>query len=128
MSISWFSKKQNSVALSTTKAEYITVASCAQILWMKQTLHDFRLKFDGVPIFCDNTSAINLTKNPIHHSRTKHIDIRHHFIREHVQNGHIVLDFVNSNNQLTDIFTKPLNGENFCKNRLELGIILCDIS
>ena len=95
---------------------------------MKQTLRDFGLKFDGVPIFYDNTSAINLTKNPIHHSRTKHIDIRHDFIRDQVQNGHIILDFVNSNNQLADIFTKPLNEESFCKNRLELGIIGSDIS
>ena len=85
--ISWFSKKQNSVSLSTTEAEYIAVASCcAKILWIKQTLCDFRLKFDSVPIFYDNTRAINLTKNPIDHSRIKHIDIRHHFIREQVQN------------------------------------------
>ena len=95
---------------------------------MKQTLCDFGLKFDNVPIFCDNTSAINLTKNPIHHSRTKHIDIRHHFIREHVQNCHITLEFVSSNNQLADIFTKPLSEESFCKNRLELGIIRWDAS
>ena len=81
--VSWFSKKQNSAAF--TEAEYIGVASwCAQILWMKQTLCDFGLKFDSVPIFCNNISAINLTKNPVHHSRTKHIDIRHYFIREHV--------------------------------------------
>ena len=66
---------------------------------MKQTLCDFGLKFDSVPIFCDNTSAINLTKNLVHHSKTKHFDIRHHFIREQVQNGHIILDFVNSNNE-----------------------------
>ncbi|KAL4025858.1 hypothetical protein IC575_014264 [Cucumis melo] len=127
--VSWFSKKKNLVALSTTKAQYIMVSSCcAQILWMKQTLCDFGLKFDNVPIFCDNTSVINLTKNPIHHSRAKHIDIRHHFIREHVQNGHITLEFVSSNDQLVDIFTKPLNEENFYKNRLELGIIHCDAS
>ena len=69
-----------------------------------------------MPIFCDITRAINLTKNLVHHltknllhhSRTKHIDIRHHFIREHVQNGHIILDFVNSNNQLADIFTEEI--------------------
>ena len=90
---------------------------------MKKTLCDFGLKFDNVHIFCDNTSAINLTKNPIHHSRTKHIDIRHHFIREHVQNGHITLEFVSSNNQLADIFIKPLNEDSFCKTRFELGII-----
>ncbi|KAL4011410.1 hypothetical protein IC575_028468 [Cucumis melo] len=74
--VSWFSKKQNSVALSTTEVEYIDVASCcAQILWMKQTFCDFGLKFDNVPIFYDNSSAINLTKNPIHHSRTLDITL-----------------------------------------------------
>ena len=70
----WFSKKQISVVLS--EAEYIALASCsAQILWMKQTVCDSGLKFDSVPIFCDNTRAINLTKNPVHHSRTKHITL-----------------------------------------------------
>ena len=98
------------------------------MLWMKQTLCDFGLKFDNVPIFCDNTSVINLTKNPIHHSRTKHIDIRHHFIREHVQNCHITLEFVSSNSHLVDIFTEALSEESFCKNRVKLDIIPCDAS
>ncbi|KAK8663836.1 hypothetical protein V6N13_083641 [Hibiscus sabdariffa] len=85
MLISWFSKKQNSVALSTTEAEYISAGSCcAQVLWMKQQLFDYRIDVGTIPIKCDNTSAICLTKNPIHHSRTKHIEIRHHFIRDHV--------------------------------------------
>lgn len=84
--VSWFSKKQNSVALSTAEAEYIAAGSCcAQVLYMKQQLEDFKLKFDHIPIRCDNTSAINISKNPILHSRTKHIEIRHHFIRDHVQ-------------------------------------------
>ncbi|KAK8621081.1 hypothetical protein V6N13_067524 [Hibiscus sabdariffa] len=85
MLISWFSKKQNSVALSTTEAEYISADSCcAQVLWMKQQLFDYGIDVGTIPIKCDNTSAICLTKNPIHHSRTKHIEIRHHFIRDHV--------------------------------------------
>ena len=69
---------------------------------------------------CDNKSAINLTKYPIQHLRTKHIDIRHHFLCDHIQNGDISLEFVNINNQLTDIFTKPLNEErlNFIKHYL----------
>nr|KYP73274.1 Retrovirus-related Pol polyprotein from transposon TNT 1-94 [Cajanus cajan] len=74
--VSWHSKKQNSVALSTTEVEYIVVGSCcAQILWMKQQLFDFGLSLDHIPIRCDNTSAINLSKNPVLHSRTKHIEI-----------------------------------------------------
>ena len=81
---------------------------------------DYGIKFDHIPIKCDNTSAINLSKNPIQHSRTKHIDIRHHFLRDHVKNGDISLDFVDTNNQLADIFTKPLNEErlNFIKHDL----------
>ena len=72
---------------------------------------------------CNNTSAINLSKNPIQHSRTKHIDIIHHFLRDHIQNGDISLEFVNTNNQHADIFTKPLNEErlNFIKH--DLGMI-----
>ena len=86
--ISGHSKKQTCVGLSTTKVEYIVVgSSCAQILWIKRQLEDFGLKVNNVPLLCDNTSAINLTKNQIQHSRTKHIEIRHHFIRDHVSNG-----------------------------------------
>ena len=75
---------------------------------------------------CDNTSAINLSKNPIQHSRTKHIEIRHHFLRDHTQKGDIVLQFIPTENQLADIFTKSLGEEQFCKIRQELGIL--DIS
>jgi len=79
--ISWHNKKPAYVTLSTAEAEYIAVGSyCAQILWIKQQLEDFGLKVSKVPLFCDNTSAINLTKNQVQHSRTKHIEIRHHFI------------------------------------------------
>ncbi|KAL6321490.1 hypothetical protein AAG906_018459 [Vitis piasezkii] len=92
--VSWHNKKQNSVALSTAEAEYITAGlCCVQILWMKQTLSDFNLIFEHVPIKCDNTSAINISKNPVQHSRTKHIEIRHHFLRDHAQKGDITLEF-----------------------------------
>lgn len=69
----------------TTRNKMSAGSCCAQILWIKQQLQDYRLKFDHVPIKCDNTSAINISKNPIQHSRTKHIEIRHHFLRDHVQ-------------------------------------------
>ena len=101
--VSWHSKKQNSVALSTTEAEYISADSCcAQILWMKQQLSDYGIFLDHIPIKCDNTSAINLSKNPVQHSRTKHIEIRHHFLRDHVLKGDCVLKFVDTKNQLAE--------------------------
>ena len=79
-------KEANSVALSTVEAEYISAGSCcAQIPWMKATLNYFRIKFKKVPLLCDNESAIKLTNNLVQHVRTKHIDVRHHFIRDHQQ-------------------------------------------
>ena len=78
--------------------------------------------FEKVPIKCDNTSAINLTKNPVHHSRSKHIEIRHHFIRDHVSHGDIEVEFVPTNMQLADIFTKPLDKQSFEFIRNEIGV------
>ena len=122
--VSWASKKQNSVALSTAEAEYVAAgSSCAQVLWMTHTVKDFGLEFKNVPIKCDNTSAINLTRNPIQHSRTKHIEIRHHFIRDHVQKGDVSIEFINTKHQLADIFTKPLSEDRFCTLRMNLGMI-----
>ena len=95
--VSWFSKKQNSVALSTTEAEYIVAGCCCtQVLWMRQTLKDFGLLYSTTPILCDNTSAINLSKNPVHHSRTKHIEVRHHFLRDYVMKNDIKLEFIST--------------------------------
>ena len=74
-------------------------------------------------IQCDNTSAINLSKNPVHNSKTKHIEIRYHFIREHVANENIKLEHVSTENQVADIFTKPLSEDRFCNLRRELGMI-----
>jgi hypothetical protein len=82
--VSWSSKKQNSIALSTVEAEYVVAgACCAQLLWMKQTLIDFGCVQSKIPLLCDNERAIKLADNPVNHSRTKHIDIRHHFLRDH---------------------------------------------
>ena len=122
--LSWFSKKQNSVALSTTEAEYIAAGRCcAQILQMKQTLEDYDLFYTHIPILCDNTSTINLTKNPVCYSRTKHIEIRYHFLRDHHQNGDINLVYIDTENQLADIFTKPLAEDRFNYLRREVGIL-----
>ena len=122
--VSWSSRKQSSVAQSTAEAEYVAAASaCSQVLWMVSTLRDFGLSFSSVPLLCDNTSAINIAKNPVQHSRTKHIEIRYHFLRDNVEKGNISLEFVESESQLADIFTKPLDRARFEKLRGELGVI-----
>ena len=92
------------------------------MLWIKQQLEDYGMSQIKIPIKCDNTSAINLSKNLIQHSRTKHIEIRHHFIRDHVQNENVTLEFVPMEDQLADIFMKPLNGDRFEQIRGELGL------
>ena len=122
--VSWSSKKQNSVALSTTEAEYIaTGACCAQILYMKQSLLDYGVVLDRIPLLCDNESAVKIANNPVQHSRTKHIDIRHHFLRDHVARNDILLCGVRSEDQLADIFTKPLDESTFCRLRSELNVL-----
>ena len=122
--VSWHNEKQNSVALSTAETEYISVGSCcAQILWMKQQLSDYGIILDHIPIKCDNIRTINISKNSVLHSRTMHIEIRHHFLRDHVLKGEYVLEFVDTKNQLTDIFTKPLPKDSFYTIRRELGLL-----
>ncbi|GJY30693.1 putative reverse transcriptase, RNA-dependent DNA polymerase [Tanacetum coccineum] len=106
---SWFSKKQTALAISTTEAEYVSARkACQQALWMKQALIDYDIRLDDVPIMCDNKGAIDLSKNPVQHSRTKHIEIRHHFLRDNVQKGHISIEKVPSVDNIADILTKPL--------------------
>jgi hypothetical protein len=122
--VSWASKKQKSVALSTAKAEYIAAGHCcAQLLWMRQTHRDYGYKLSKVPLLCDNESAICMADNPVEHSRTKHIDIRYHFLRDHQQKGDIEIAYVNTQNQLADIFTKPLDEKTFSKLRNEQNVL-----
>ncbi|GJV12024.1 retrovirus-related pol polyprotein from transposon TNT 1-94 [Tanacetum coccineum] len=110
--VSWSSKRQKSAAISSTKAEYIALSGCcAQVLWMRSQLTDYGLGFNKIPMYCDNKSAIALCCNNVQHSRSKHIDIRFHFIKEQVENGVVELYFVNTEYQLADIFTKALGRE-----------------
>ena len=90
---------------------------------MKATLKDYGIKFKHVPLFCDNESAIKMTNNLVQHSRTKHIDVRHHFIRDHQQKGDISIESIGTEDQLADIFTKPLDEKRYCKLRNELNIL-----
>jgi hypothetical protein len=90
---------------------------------MRQTLKDYGVIFDKVPLLCDNESAIKISYNPVQHSKTKHIEIRHHFIRDHVEKGDIYLSYVSTKNQLADIFTKALDEPRFRALRNELNVI-----
>jgi hypothetical protein len=122
--ISWFSKKQNCVSLSTAEAEYIAAgSSCSQLVWMKQMLKEYNVEQDVLTLYCDNLSAINISNNPIQHSRTKNIDIRDHFIRDLVEKV-VTLEHVDTEEQLTDIFTKALDVKQCEKLRGKLGICL----
>jgi hypothetical protein len=122
--VCWSSKKQNCISLSITKAEYIAAASgCTQLLWMRQTLKEYGVNCDKVPLLCDSESAIKIAYNPVQHSRTKHIEIQNHFIRDHVARGDIELAYVCTKDQLADIFTKPLDEARFGYLRNELNII-----
>ncbi|GJV54571.1 retrovirus-related pol polyprotein from transposon TNT 1-94 [Tanacetum coccineum] len=123
MLVSWSSKKQKSTAISTTEAEYIALSGCcAQILWMRSQLRDYGFAFNKIPMYCDNQSAIALCCNSVQHSRSKHIDIRHHFIKEQVERKVVELYFVETKYQLADIFTKALPRERFATLLPLLGV------
>jgi hypothetical protein len=122
--VSWSSKKQTSVALSIAEAEYVAAGQCCvQLHWMRQTLRDFGYNLSKVPLLHDNESAIRLADNLVEHSHTKHIDIRHHFLRDHQQRGDIDIYHISTENQLADIFTKAIDEKRFCRLRSELNVL-----
>ncbi|KAI3494744.1 hypothetical protein L1887_40442 [Cichorium endivia] len=107
--VSWQSRKQTCVSLSTAEAEYIAAASCtSQIIWIQNQLRDYGVSMKRIPLYCDSESAIRICLNPVQHSKTKHIALRYHFIKDHVEDGNIEIHFVRSNDELADIFTKSL--------------------
>ncbi|GJU21039.1 copia protein [Tanacetum coccineum] len=121
---SWMSKKQTTLAISTTEAEYVSAEkACQQALWMKEALVDYKVKLNDVPVLCDNKGAIYLSKNPVLHSRTKHIEIRHHFLHDNIQKGNISIEKVASEDNIADILTKPLKREPFNLLRIGLGLM-----
>nr|GEV63645.1 retrovirus-related Pol polyprotein from transposon TNT 1-94 [Tanacetum cinerariifolium] len=112
--VSWSSKKQYCTAMLTAKAEYVSLsACCAQVIWMRIQLLDYGFWYNKIPIYCDSQSAIAISCNPIQHSRTKYINIRYYFIKEHVKKGTFELYFVGMEYQLADLFTKALPKEMF---------------
>ncbi|GJX83048.1 copia protein [Tanacetum coccineum] len=112
--VSWSSKKQDCTAISTAEAEYVSLsACCAQVIWMRTQLLDYGYKYNKIPMYCNSKSAIAILCNPVQHSRTKHINIWYHFIKEHVEKGTVELYFVETEYQLADLFTKALPKERF---------------
>lgn len=123
-SISWCSKKQQTVALSTTEAEYMALSTTVQeALWLRQFFNEFGAENHGTIINCDNRSALDLASSNGYHARTKHIDVRHHFLRQHVESQEIVLNHVGTNDMVADVLTKPLFAEKHLACSKGLGII-----
>ncbi|GJX86598.1 hypothetical protein Tco_0337372 [Tanacetum coccineum] len=122
--IMWNEKKQTALAISTSEAEYVSAGKAYhQALWMKQSLDDYGIHLDDIPIMCDNKGAIDLRKNPVQHSRTKQIEIRYHFLRDNIQKGNITIEKVSSEDNIANILTKPLKRESFNYLRLGLGMM-----
>ncbi|PKU68294.1 Retrovirus-related Pol polyprotein from transposon TNT 1-94 [Dendrobium catenatum] len=122
--ISWSAKKQSTVAKSSTEAEYRALAAAtSDVIWLRRLLHDFQLTQDQpTEIFCDNVSAIALANNPVFHARTKHIEIDHHFISDHINRKAITVSHIASIDQPADILTKPLTGHRFSALRSKLTV------
>ena len=123
--VAWMSKKQGLISLSTTEAGYVVATTCCtQILQMIQTLSDLEVIYvDPIPLYCDNTSAISMSKNLVLHSKTKHIPIKYHLLRGQVINIVVQLNFIPSREHIDDIFSKPLPKTQFEYLRQKLGII-----
>ncbi|GJS40959.1 retrovirus-related pol polyprotein from transposon TNT 1-94 [Tanacetum coccineum] len=121
--VSWSSKKQDYTSMSSAEAEYVSLsACCAQVLWLRTQLTDYGFHFDKIPMYCDSKAAIAISCNPVQHSRTKHIDVRYHFIKEQVEKGIVELFFVGTEYQLADLFTKALSEDRFKSLVRQLGM------
>lgn len=120
----WLSKKQPIVTLSTTEAEFVAATCCAsQASWLKKILEELQFKqHEATTIFCDKSSAIKLSKNPVLHGQSKHIDVRYHFLRDLTNDGLIDLIYCKSEDQVADVLTKPLKLAMFLKLRKLLGV------
>jgi len=128
--VSWSSKKQPTVALSSTEAEYRGAAIVAcEIVWLLKLLSDLGQSMDApIVIYCDNISSILLANNPIYHARTKHIEVHYHFIKEKVLAKEIDLIHVSTQDQVANIFTKALGTYKLKKFRQMFGVLKVDLS
>ena len=125
VAVSWISKLQKVVALSTTEAEYIAATeACKEMLWMQRFLVELGIKQDKYVLHCDSQSAIHLAKNPAFHSKTKHIDLRYHWIRQVLEEGQLQLEKIHTDENLADMFTKilPKTKQELCRRLVGLGV------
>jgi len=123
--ISWFSKKQRTVALSSVEAEYIALSfACQEAIWLRELRNEINKTCDDKAIImkCDNNGAISSAKNQMISQRTKHIDVRHHFIRDKVEKKIINVDYLPSEHMIADMFTKPLGSTQYCYLRNMIGL------
>ncbi|GKB01404.1 retrovirus-related pol polyprotein from transposon TNT 1-94 [Tanacetum coccineum] len=112
--VNWSSKKQDCTSMSSAEAEYVSISVCyAQVLWLRTQFTDYGFHFDKIPMYCDSKAAIAISCNPVQHSRTKHIDVRYHFIKEQVEKGIVELFFVETEYQLADLFSKAMLEDRF---------------
>lgn len=123
--IAWCSKKQNVVALSSCEAEYIAAAfGASQAQWLQMLLHELKVKCEStMRLKVDNKSAIDLEKHPISHGRSKHIEIKYHFLRDQVAKEKLAIEHYNREDQLADILTKGLKARKFEDMRSKIGIL-----
>ncbi|PKU70954.1 Retrovirus-related Pol polyprotein from transposon TNT 1-94 [Dendrobium catenatum] len=122
---SWSSQKQPVVDLSTCEVEYVAASSCVcHAIWLRKLLKEIGYsQVETTKIYVDNKSAIALSKNPVYHKRNKHIDVRFHYIRDHIKDKEVQVEYVKSEDQIADIFTKPLAAEQFIKLKILLGVV-----
>jgi hypothetical protein len=123
--ILWQSRKQSNIALSTMEAEYIVACSAScEAIWLRKLLIDlFDLEMEATTILCDNQSCIKMIENHVFHDRSKHIEIRYHYICDMVQRGALKLQYVSTDEQVADVLTKPLSRVKFEHFRDNLGIV-----
>ena len=125
--VSWFSRKQNCISLSLAEAKYIAAGSgCTQLIWIRNKLKDYGILREVLTLYYDNLSAINISKNLVQHLRIKHIDIRHHYIHNLVEDKIIDLRHVSTTDQLVDIFTKGLDAYRYESLWSSMGLCIVD--
>ena len=121
--ISWSSKRQQTVAVSSTEAEYMAATHASkEALWLKRFVSDLGWEQSTVKVFCDNQSALKMMKNPTYHARTKHISVQYHFIRELIEAKELAFQFVGTNLQCADFLTKGVTREKLELFRFEVGL------
>ena len=126
-SVSWVSKAQKTIALSSTEAEYMALSDCArQAIWIQSLLAEIGFNIKTMPICGDNQGSVFMGSNPITERRSKHIDIKYHHIRELIEDKKITLHFVPGNDNPADLFTKNLPEISFRKYRDMLGLVIKD--